>query len=583
MSTSVDQASVLPSKLFRFRLGLFDQPLNHHETIHTMTTNITSHMKAQGSSVSNGPKDTVKDEDFDSWRNQPQQAYNAPMPSTSMGDPYMPSYYPSMSFPYLNQGLGDGAWSNGGDPMTFLGGYGGQIGGGDQHSHYIDGMFGQSSFTGYSQGFNFFHGGSGDYSAWGNSGMGGRKPGPTGHGYHDDYYRDTYEQAVDRGVLKHVEQGMGGLSLSDQKTEMQFSKDGCHKPGVAPGPGPLMTDHQLAKKFIASAVEHFSMVGPGSGVPGQPVGSKKMTWASIASQPATPQQRCKPKCIPPAPMLQGKHNTSSMDIGTWESKNGNGPIIGEKMGPPLPPSQTRSAPWGNPRVGRNNGPSGHGYMTPPQQTQQISLAQNHLSVGGDGFPTHPVLDKLCMENSYNPKDFDMNPKNARFFIIKSYSEDDIHRSIKYSIWCSTEHGNKRLDAAFHEREGKGPIFLFFSVNGSGHFCGMAQMVSKVDYGASSGVWAQDKWKGQFKVKWIYVKDVPNSQLRHIKLENNENKPVTNSRDTQEVPSEKGKQVLKIVHNFRHSTSIFDDFLHYEKRQEEDEQRRTQSNTVGVVT
>ena len=38
--------------------------------------------------------------------------------------------------------------------------------------------------------------------------------------------------------------------------------------------------------------------------------------------------------------------------------------------------------------------------------------------------------------------------------------------------------------------------------------------------------------GQFKVKWIYVKDVPNSQLRHIRLENNENKPVTNSRDTQ---------------------------------------------------
>ena len=38
--------------------------------------------------------------------------------------------------------------------------------------------------------------------------------------------------------------------------------------------------------------------------------------------------------------------------------------------------------------------------------------------------------------------------------------------------------------------------------------------------------------GKFNVKWIYVKDVPNSQLRHIRLENNENKPVTNSRDTQ---------------------------------------------------
>jgi hypothetical protein len=65
--------------------------------------------------------------------------------------------------------------------------------------------------------------------------------------------------------------------------------------------------------------------------------------------------------------------------------------------------------------------------------------------------------------------------------------------------------------------------------------------------------SQDKWKGQFEVKWIYVKDVPNGHLRHIRLENNENKPVTNSRDTQEVQLEKGKQVLKILHSYRHST------------------------------
>ena len=95
---------------------------------------------------------------------------------------------------------------------------------------------------------------------------------------------------------------------------------------------------------------------------------------------------------------------------------------------------------------------------------------------------------------------------------------------------------------------------------------------------------------------MYVKDVPNSQLRHIRLENNENKPVTNSRDTQvgiafwaseqedntdnlvddvqEVPADKGKLVLKIIHSYHHTTSIFDDFVHYEKRQEEDEGRRT---------
>ena len=182
--------------------------------------------------------------------------------------------------------------------------------------------------------------------------------------------------------------------------------------------------------------------------------------------------------------------------------------------------------------------------------------------------TSVVVQQLQAQHNYNPKEFDITPTSARFFVIKSYSEEDIHRSIKYNIWCSTEYGNKRLDAAFQEREGVGPVYLFFSVNGSGHFCGMAEMTSAVDYQTSPGVWVQDKWKGQFKVRWIYVKDVPNSQLRHIRLENNENKPVTNSRDTQEVLPDKGILVLNVIHHYRHTTSIFDDFPHYEKCQQE---------------
>lgn len=490
------------------------------------------------------------------------------MSSSSIPDPYMPSYYASMSYSYVNQGLGEGAWSNG-DPMTFLSSYGGQMGSSDQ-SPYMDGMFGQNSFSGYNQSFNYFPSGGGDYSAWGNSSLGTRK---TGHGsYQEEYYRDTYDQAIDRNALKHMEQGMGGLSITDHKNDSQFVKDPYGKPGMLHGS--IMTEHQLSKKFNSGANDAIVMAGTPSAT-GQPVGSKKMSWATVASQPAKPQAKVKPKPVPPTAILSGnsKHNTSSMDIGTWESKNGNGASSGSsgKMGPP-PALQSRSTPsWNAPRGNRNNGASGPGYNSPPQQQQSVAVVQNNAN--GDNYPQHPVLDKLRLENNYNPKDFDLNPKNVKFFIIKSYSEDDIHRSIKYSIWCSTEHGNKRLDQAF--REAKGLVYLFYSVNGSGHFCGMAQMVSHVDYNSTANVWAQDKWKGQFKVKWIYVKDVPNSQLRHIRLENNENKPVTNSRDTQEVPPEKGKQVLKIMHTFRHTTSIFDDFLHYEKRQEEDEQRKTQ--------
>lgn len=474
------------------------------------------------------------------------------MSSSSVPDPYMPNYYASsMPYSFVNQPVNEGVWSNGNESMPFMNGYGGQMGSAEQ-PHYMDSIFGQNSFSGYNptQSFNYFP--QGDYPPWGNAPQTAHKPNrPT---YQDEYWtpRDTYNQSVDRNPMKPLEQGMNGLTIADYNNDSQMAKEAYNKHAMMQGNKTMLT-----KKFNPTP-ENPIMAGA-SGVLRQPVGPKKMTWASVASQPAKPQAKVKPKPIPSANALNNgpKNNTLNMDIGTWESKKGNG-ASNESEG-----LLTTSAINWNSTKG-NRGPSAPGNKSPSRQLVTVVHAEND-------YPQHPVLDKLRMENNYNPKEYDLNPKNVKFFIIKSFSEDDIHRSIKYSIWCSTEHGNKRLDQAY--KEAKGPLYLFFSVNGSGHFCGMAQMVSNVDYSSTASVWAQDKWKGQFKVKWVYVKDVPNSQLRHIRLENNENKPVTNSRDTQEVPPEKGKQMMKIMHNFSHTTSIFDDFLHYEKKQEEDEQQR----------
>ncbi|PWZ09721.1 YTH domain-containing family protein 1 [Zea mays] len=145
----------------------------------------------------------------------------------------------------------------------------------------------------------------------------------------------------------------------------------------------------------------------------------------------------------------------------------------------------------------------------------------------------PLIDSEL----YNRSDFITEYKDVKFFVIKSYTEDHVHRSIKYKVWASTANGNRKLDSAYHaakEKEEHYPIFLFFSVNGSGQFCGVAEMIGPVDFDRSVDYWQQDKWSGQFPLKWHIIKDVPNNLLRHIILENNDNKPVTNSRDTQEV-------------------------------------------------
>ncbi|XP_059456816.1 YTH domain-containing protein ECT4 [Corylus avellana] len=193
------------------------------------------------------------------------------------------------------------------------------------------------------------------------------------------------------------------------------------------------------------------------------------------------------------------------------------------------------------------------------------------------------------DNSYNRPDFVTEFKDAKFFIIKSYSEDNVHKSIKYGVWASTPNGNRKLDAAYREAKEKQdtcPVFLFFSVNASAQFCGVAEMLGPVDFDKSVDYWQQDKWSGQFVVKWHIIKDVPNSQFRHIVLENNDNKPVTNSRDTQEVKLEQGIEMLNILKNYETEMSILDDFDFYEERQKAMQERKAKQQVgligVGVV-
>ena len=307
-----------------------------------------------------------------------------------------------------------------------------------------------------------------------------------------------------------------------------------------------------------------TVVGSGLPAPGHnsaPQPEKPKSWAAIASQPAKPR--------PPPPKPQPQSETASGDNGSSakggkSSSGGTGRGSGTQGG-----GKMQGVGSGQ---GGGSGGTGKGRARRSQeggQSQQSGGAGGLSRSSASKNSQSEVVGRLKAENKYNPSEMTLNLNNARFFVIKSYAEDDIHRSIKYSIWTSTEHGNRRLDQAFREQKGKGHIYLLYSVNGSGHFCGVAEMMSEVDFGTLTGVWAQDKWKGRFDVKWIYVKDVPNNQLRHIRLENNENKPVTNSRDTQEVPLPKAKQVMKIFHTYQHTTSIFDDFDHYEKKQEEE--------------
>jgi YTH domain-containing family protein len=138
-----------------------------------------------------------------------------------------------------------------------------------------------------------------------------------------------------------------------------------------------------------------------------------------------------------------------------------------------------SAPWDgkyNPR-GRSNGYYAHtgnlDGFNEMKRGPRSALFKNNQGLGATETPAKnqevSATDdsNTVMKDQYNRSDFTETYSDAKFFVIKSYSEDDVHKSIKYNVWASTPNGNKKLDAAYQQAKenfNESSVFLLFSVS-----------------------------------------------------------------------------------------------------------------------
>ena len=202
------------------------------------------------------------------------------------------------------------------------------------------------------------------------------------------------------------------------------------------------------------------------------------------------------------------------------------------------------------------------FFNPYMQQQMIYRTEMYIS------SMYKHLLNINIKNASLPKSID---SNSKFFVIKSFSEEDVHKSIKYGVWSSSKNGNLTLNNAFNiTKEKNGNVYLFFSCNGSGRFCGVAKMKTPVDENKAFEFWTQDnKWPGLFEVEWLFIKDVPFKEFKDIiiTMKDGEIKPVSNSRDTQEIPFEQAKVMLEKVETYQNSNTILEHFEFYDLRQE----------------
>ena len=173
--------------------------------------------------------------------------------------------------------------------------------------------------------------------------------------------------------------------------------------------------------------------------------------------------------------------------------------------------------------------------------QDISILQKKYS-----FPFIPIEVK----------------KNSTYFIIKSFNIENIHKAIKYGVWSTTYSGNILFDKAYVNAQSKGgEVYLFFSTNSTFAFQGIAKLKSKFQ-AKSHNFWkGSDKYKafnGSFNIEWLIIKDVPNSSLDRIHVNNI---PFSKLRNGVEIIEHDALMAINIYEKFYYCSSlVLSDFM-----------------------
>ncbi|KAB1213106.1 YTH domain-containing family protein 2 [Morella rubra] len=170
-----------------------------------------------------------------------------------------------------------------------------------------------------------------------------------------------------------------------------------------------------------------------------------------------------------------------------------------------------------------------------------------------------------------------SPKHNGLLLFLVDQERKVRRRLARMIWLELRHFVPRLGFSHLKRLIYGVVFLGRRI--------VTVRLQFLNLDPPFGkLWNSPLRRESVRsVKWHMIKDVAYSQFRHTVLENNDNKAITKSRDTQEVKLEQGIEMLNIFKNHETYMSILDDFDFYEEGQKAMEERkaRQQASVMAV--
>lgn len=228
------------------------------------------------------------------------------------------------------------------------------------------------------------------------------------------------------------------------------------------------------------------------------------------------------------------------------------PVPSKDSEPPAqePPSQRppkRPAPeeshYDIPRESEAEGPV---EEPPPAEPDEIPPGPDRCASGSscvnlDCALKHPRLPGIRLPPG--------TETTLRFFIVKAHSLSNIQLSVRTGIWAT----GKSSTAVFQEAFEKSThVVLIFSADQTGHFQGYARMASAPDPQLRPGLWGRlsPKLGDNFKVEWLKKCMLPFSRTETLRNSADNDTPVRRHSDGQEVPSELGEKLVRLLHQMR---------------------------------
>ncbi|TVY36828.1 Zinc finger CCCH domain-containing protein [Lachnellula subtilissima] len=186
---------------------------------------------------------------------------------------------------------------------------------------------------------------------------------------------------------------------------------------------------------------------------------------------------------------------------------------------------------------------GRGRGRGDYQSREFQSHQQHDSKSESSFGSRIANGKPYKEQ----RGFDRGGKgDTRYFIVKSYNEENVLRCIADSVWTTQAQNGSVFKEAFESCKN---VILVFSINKSKAFQGYARMES-LPGSVQRPAWQESiNWEsaGAFKVKWMVVCSTKFRRIGHLKNALNEDQAVLIGKDGQEIEENCGLGLIELIH------------------------------------